>query len=90
MNFRETLQIGSAVAALIPLTVEFVKSIELAMPNTPGAAKLEAVRTGLSAIYSAGQQAVVAFEQIWPILSALITAFVSAFNVSGLFKKSAA
>ena len=91
MNISQMVQVATTVVSLIPVVVQLVNSVETAMPpGTPGAAKLEAVKTTLNAIYAAEPQVSATFDQVWPPISALITAMVAAYNAAGLFKKATA
>lgn len=89
MNLTQAVQVGSAVANLLPVAAQLVNSVQQAMPEgTPGAAKLETVKNALEHIYAAEQKTVATFELVWPPISAIISGLVSAYQAVGLFKKS--
>lgn len=89
MNINQIVQVASAVGSLLPVAANLVQAVEKAMPeNTPGATKLEAVRVGISSVYNAGNEAVVAFESIWGPLQAMIATLVAAYNAAGMFRKT--
>ena len=86
-----TTSIVRTVAELLGATVEAIKAVEAAIPQSgAGAAKLEAVRTILQTAYSVADAAAPAFDAIWPTLHAFASNIVSAFNKLGIFKTSAA
>ena len=86
-----TTSIVRAVAELLGATVEAIKAVEAAIPQSgAGAAKLEAVRTILQTAYVVTDAAAPAFDAIWPTLKAVASSIVSAFNKLGVFKTSAA
>ena len=86
-----TLSIVRTVAELLGATVEAIKAVEAAIPQSgAGAAKLEAVRTILQTAYSVADATAPAFDAIWPTLQAVASNIVAAFNKLGIFKTSAA
>lgn len=83
------IQILKLVLTLFPLLVETVKAIEAAIPQGgQGQAKLEAVRVVLESAYKTANDATVAFEALWPMLSQTVTAIVAMLNATGQFKVS--
>lgn len=89
MNFAMIIQIIEAVAELMPVVSKAVQAVEQAMPaGTPGAQKLDAVRTMIANAYTAEQNVQVAFDQVWPSLQAMINMMVASFNAAGVFKKA--
>lgn len=82
------LQIVKLVLTLLPLILDTVKAIEVAMPDGgKGEQKLALVRSVIEAAYNASADAIGAFEQVWPVLSKAVTAAVNLFNAAGVFKK---
>jgi hypothetical protein len=90
MNFTQIIATANAVASLLPVVATLVQGVENAMPaGTPGAMKLEAVKSGLASIYAAEQNLSVHFDAIWVPLQGMITTLVNAFNAAGLFVRKA-
>lgn len=90
-NATSTISIVRAVADLLGATVEAIKAVEAAIPQSgAGAAKLEAVRTILQTAYSVADAAAPAFDAIWPTLQAVASNIVTTFNKLGIFKTGAA
>ena len=86
-----TLSIVRTVVDLLGATVEAIKAVEAAIPQSgAGAAKLEAVRTILQTAYSVADATAPAFDAIWPTLQAVAGNIVAAFNKLGIFKTGAA
>lgn len=82
------VQILKLVVMLLPMIVEIVRAVELAMPEKgQGAAKLEAVRVMLQSVYSSTTEALPAFEQVWTAAQGIINATVAMYNAAGIFKK---
>lgn len=87
MNY---LALVKLIVSLLPVLIEAVKAVEAAIPQSgQGQAKLAAVQSILGAAWKASSDATVAFEQVWPALSAAVSAVVAAFNAAGIFKKAA-
>lgn len=85
-----TLAIIRAVLALLPVIIEAVKAIEAAFPmGGAGQQKLAAVRALVESSYGAASNATIAFEALWPTVSATIGAVVTLANSTGVFKTSA-
>lgn len=85
MQYVQTIKL---VLSLLPLIIQLVRSIEEALPESgQGAAKLTMVRSALEAGYKMATDAVISFEEAWPQISNVISAVVTMFNVSGVFKK---
>lgn len=85
---QQFLLIMQALNAMMPTVIATVKAIEDALPvSGQGQAKLEMVRSVLSAAYAQVQSVQVAFDQVWPVLSAFIGALVTVYNTAGVFKK---
>lgn len=83
----KTIEILKLIVSLLPMLIDAVKAIEVAMPQGgQGEAKLAAVRTVLEGAYKTGTDASVAFEQVWPALSATVGAVVTLCNQTGVFK----
>lgn len=86
MNLTKIVQTASALASLLPAAATLVQAVEAAMPaGTSGATKLEAVRVGINAVYSAGEQIAVEFAAVWGPLSAMISTLVTAYHAAGIF-----
>lgn len=82
------LQILKILIGLLPIVVEAVKTVEQALPvSGQGQQKLAMVRQMIESAYQAAGDVEVAFEQIWPAVSAAISAAVAMFNAAGVFKK---
>lgn len=78
-----------SVLSLLPIVIDAIKAIEAAFPEgTKGHIKLDIVKSTVESAYSVATDVVAPFESIWPVLSGMITAIVTAFNASGLFKTS--
>jgi hypothetical protein len=85
MQFLNTLKI---ILDLIPMIINVIKAIEEAIPgHGAGEQKLAMVRGVIEAGYKAGKDAVMSFEQIWPILETTIKTIVAGLNATGVFKK---
>ena len=67
---------------LIPMLIEIIKAIELAMPQSPGKDKFEAVILAVEGVVGSVQTAL---PQITPVINAL----VKSFAIVGLFTKKA-
>lgn len=89
-SFTSAINIIQIAASLLPVAAQVVQSVEQALPNTPGAQKLDVVKGILQCAYNVEQSAETAFESAWPALSAGISGIVAAFNASGLFKRATA
>lgn len=75
--------------ALLPLVVQAVKTVEEAIPvSGAGPQKLEMVRSMLQSAINTAEQIGPTFEQLWPALQRLVESTVSAFNVTGVFRKA--
>ena len=86
-----TISIVRTVVELLGATVEAIKAVEAAIPQSgEGAAKLEAVRTILQTAYSVADAAAPAFDAIWLSLQAVASNIVATFNKLGIFKTGAA
>lgn len=82
------LDILRTVLALLPVLIDAIKAVEVALPASgQGATKLELVRQTLQAGYDAGTDTVVAFDQVWPALAKSASAVVTAMNAAGVFVK---
>jgi len=87
---EQFFMIVKMVAALYPVLMQIIKSIEEAMPAAgQGQAKLALIKTTLEGAYTTMGDAQVKFEAIWPMLQGVISAMVSMYNAAGVFKKSA-
>lgn len=86
MGFIEILKM---ILTLFPLVIQAVQAIEAAIPTGGnGQAKLELIKNTLQSAYDASTQAFGTFEQIWPVLKNVVSGIVTAFNATGIFKKS--
>ena len=86
MQFIQTVR---TILALLPLIIQAVQAIEAALPDGgQGEAKLAALRRILEGAYTAANDMVPAFEQLWPALAATISAVVGLFNSAGVFRKN--
>lgn len=84
-NFVATVKL---VLSLLPLILDVVKAVEVALPQAgQGAQKLALVRTTLQAAFTVAGDAVASFEQVWPALEKTVGAVVGLFNSTGVFKK---
>lgn len=82
------IQILKLIVMLMPMIVEMVKAIEVAMPEGgKGAAKLETMRLMLQSVYGATTEALPAFDQVWTAAQGITSAVVSLFNATGVFKR---
>ena len=70
-----------AVAKLLPVLIQIMKSIEEAIPGqSKGEAKLAAVREILESVDST-------VSQLWPTVEKVIGVLVKVFNATGVFAK---
>jgi hypothetical protein len=73
---------------LLPLIIEAMKLVEQTLPaGTPGAQKLEMVKQILVQANTVASNPMTTFEKLWPAISGTITALVTTFNATGVFKK---
>jgi len=87
--FMSIVQIVQAAAALLPIISQTVIAIEQSLPaGSAGAVKLDMVKGILQSAYAAEQNAEVTFEKLWPTIQGIISGLITAYNASGLFKKS--
>lgn len=87
MNFLEIIKL---VLSLFPLIIQVVQAIENAIPaGGNGAVKLDLIKTTLQSAYDASNKSYGQFESIWPVLQGMVNGVVTAFNATGIFKKSA-
>lgn len=78
------IQVAKAVLMLMPVLITAIRAIEEAIPGQgKGELKLAQVRNVLEAAYSAMNDSVLSFEDIWPVLNAAIVSLVAAFNTAG-------
>lgn len=78
--------IWSAVSDVFPAVQTFVQQVEAIFPaGTPGATKLAAVKSFLDAAWGEIGTVEVTVEEIWPVLSSLITPLVALYNTLGIF-----
>jgi hypothetical protein len=82
----EFLLIIQVVSQLLPLVTGLVQGVEAAFPNTPGSGKLSAVQSLIQSAFDKLGAIGVTFEQVWPTISAFVSATVAIYNASGLFK----
>lgn len=76
------------VLLLLPLVKEMVVTIEAQFPEGgQGAKKLEMVRGILEKTFDVVNELDVAFEQVWPIVSTVISSVVALKNATGEFRK---
>lgn len=79
------------IAGLYPVLMDFVKSIESALPEAgQGQAKLALIKQTLESAYAHMGDAEVKFESIWPSLQVVVGAIVAMYNTAGVFKKTGA
>lgn len=84
------LAVIRAVLALLPVIIEAVRAIEVAFPQGgAGQQKLAAVRAIVESSYGPAAATSLAFEALWPALSATVGAVVALANTTGTFKTSA-
>lgn len=83
------IQTARDVLNLLPATIEAVKAIESALPESgKGKEKLELVRVTLQSAYTVGGATVDSFAAVWPALAAMVAGVVDLFNKIGSFKKT--
>lgn len=81
------LETARSVLALLPATIDAVKAIEAAIPESgKGKEKLELVRVTLQSAYTIGGVTLDSFAAVWPALSGMVTGIVNLFNQIGHFK----
>lgn len=83
----QLLQTIKLILSLLPLIIETVKVIEQVMPQGSGATKLQMLRGTLEAAFEVSTDVVAKFENVWPAIEKTVSAVVTAFNASGVFKK---
>lgn len=69
-----------AVAALLPLVTQLIQQVEAAMPGFDEATKLNAVRDALDKAYATEQSLVGSFDEVWPMLSAIVASLAASFK----------
>jgi len=75
-NFSAAVSTVEGVAGLIPAGISLINSIETSLgPNAPADTKLNLVKAGLNSVYTQFGNAEVAFESVWPHVSAVIAAY---------------
>lgn len=80
------IETARSVLALLPATIEAVKAIEAAIPESgKGKEKLELVRVTLQSAYTVGGATLDSFAAVWPALSGMVTGIVNLFNQIGHF-----
>lgn len=82
MNIMEII---TAVRNMIPVITETIKIVEENFPGTKGAVKLDAAKKILESVYAQSGS----IEALWPVISGVISAAVTVYNSTGVFKKSA-
>lgn len=76
------------VLSLLPLILDTVRAIEMALPDGgQGKAKLAMIRETLAGVFDTVGDATTTFEQVWPALERTVGAVVGLFNTVGAFKK---
>ena len=82
------LNILKTILTLLPLLIETVRVIEQALPQSgTGAQKLALIRDTIQSAYTIATDTTVQFEAMWPAINTVVTAIVSLFNSTGVFKK---
>ncbi|WP_045736794.1 hypothetical protein [Xanthomonas sp. MUS 060] len=69
-----------AVAALLPLVTQLIQQVDAAMPGFDDATKLNAVRDALDKAYATEQSLVGSFDEIWPMISAIVSSLAASFK----------
>lgn len=82
------LELVKLIAALYPILMQTIKSLEEAMPDAgQGAQKLEILKGTLAAAYTKLDDAKMKFEEVWPTIQMVVSTIVTVFNNTGIFKK---
>lgn len=69
---------------LLPIAIQLVQTLEATLPSgTPGAAKMDAVKNGLTSVVAAEGTLAPLFEQAWPVIQALVSSLVGTFRKHG-------
>lgn len=72
------------IVKLLPLAIQLVQMLEATLPaGTPGTAKMDAVKNGLTSVVAAEGIAAPLFEQAWPALHAVTSSMVDTFQKHG-------
>jgi hypothetical protein len=85
MAYFELLRL---ILGLLPLIIDTIKAVEAAIPESgKGSEKLQLIRAVLENAWATANNVTATFEAIWPMLNGTITAIVTTFNKTGIFKK---
>jgi len=85
---QSIIAVVTTVAQLLPALIQFVTSLEAAIPQGgQGAVKLEILKSLLVNAYAVEKNLAASFEQIWPVVSGIVAKLVSTYNSLGIFKK---
>ncbi len=88
--FQKFLEILSAVKAMFPLIVQFVRDVENAFPPGGfGAQKLALVRAWLESAFDKANDFGLTFDDLWPKIAAVVSSLVTAYNAIGVFRRAA-
>lgn len=88
MNLKAIATALSLIPQLMPLVDNVVVSVEAAIPDLPGATKLQAALAKVESLMAAASDEVNIFAEIKPTVVLMVNAAVAAFNAIGLFKKA--
>lgn len=81
MNLSLLLRAVRVAATLVPIAVQLVGAVESALPaDTPGAAKLDAVKSALAAAADRVGVLTNEFDAAWPMLEGMIGSLVATFR----------
>lgn len=82
----QLIMILKLILSLLPVIIEAVKALELALPSAgQGANKIGTLREILQGVFDLSKDAGVTFEQAWPAIEKTTAVVVSLFNKVGAF-----
>jgi hypothetical protein len=90
MNFAAILTAISTLSSLLPTIESLVKQAETIIGSGNGSTKFTYVETAVNAFLAKAVADVEVLTNLQALIGPTITAIVAAFNIKGLFAKSAA
>jgi hypothetical protein len=84
MNLSLIWKFVSAATTLLPTAIGVATAIQNAFPDSPGAAKMEMVKSGIAAVIAAEGTAVTEFETLWPHVQPLLSGIIQVLKTHKL------
>jgi hypothetical protein len=82
------LTIVKLLLSLGPDLIKFIQKLEDIIPGQGnGEKKLAMLRAFMESLWAGADNALPAFEEIWPKIQSVVSGIVAAFNAMGIFKK---